>query len=133
MHPAVNPADGTPYSGTSCPLGNGPPKLGRHLAWRHGHVSGLSQDGSKDPRRYGDDMPNLNLGQRVILVVALGAVCVAVDGFATPRFSGWFAYAPNSGDVFDPDARAKLKVLGLRLALTFAWATSSFFLLRSPK
>ncbi len=84
-------------------------------------------------RRYGDDVRNLNLWQRVVLVVALGAVCVAVDGFAAPRSSGWFGYAPNTGVVFDPDAGGKLKVLGLRLALTLAWATSSFFLLRSPK
>lgn len=85
------------------------------------------------PRRYRDDVRHLNLSQRVVLVVALAALCVAVDGFAASRPSGWFAYAPNTGEVFDPDGGRKLKLLGMRFALMVAWATSSLFLLRSPK
>lgn len=78
-------------------------------------------------------MRNLNLAQRVVLVVALGAVCLAVDGFVATRPAGWFAYARNTGELSVAYGGGSLKVLGVRLALTLAWATSSFFLLRSPK
>lgn len=129
---AKAPGIGTSGSVTG-PMARPPPSTTTLPPGRHGSCSPCRMTVQRIRRRYGDDVRTLNLGQRVILVVALGAVCVAVDGFVAPRSSGWFGYAPNTGVVFDPDAGGKLKVLGVRLALTLAWTSSSFFLLRSPK
>ena len=77
-------------------------------------------------------MRNLNHAQRVVLVVALAALCVAIDGYVASRSSAWFGYAPNTGAVFDPDG-GKTRVLVVRVALAVAWAAAGVVILRSPK
>jgi hypothetical protein len=92
----------------------------------------IARSGLRPGNRYVAVVRNLNFAQRVVLVVALAAVCVAIDGYVASRSSAWFGYAPNTGAVFDPDG-GKAKVLGVRLALAVAWAAVSILLLRSSK
>ena len=47
-------------------------------------------------------MRKLNFSQRVVLVVALGFVCLAVEAYLRPGLTGWFAYAPNTGETYVP-------------------------------
>jgi len=75
---------------------------------------------------------NLNLAQRVVLVVGLAALCVAIDGYFATRSSGWFGYAPNTDVVFEPDG-GKTRLLVVRAALAVAWAAAGLVILRSPK
>lgn len=73
---------------------------------------------------------NLNLAQRVVLVIALAVLCVAVDGYVASGSSSWFGYAPNTGAVFNPGKKGRLLVV--RAALAVAWAVAGVVLLRSP-
>lgn len=78
-------------------------------------------------------MRKLNVPQRVVVVVALGFVCLGTDAYMTPRSSGgWFAYAPNTDVVYAPGG-AGAGHLALRVLLAVAWATASVFILRTPK
>jgi hypothetical protein len=71
----------------------------------------------------------LNRAQRVIIVVALGAIAVACDAAVGARTDGWFGYAPNTGIVYDPRPSPLLR-LGLRCVLAAVWAAISIVLLR---
>lgn len=77
-------------------------------------------------------MRKLNFSQRVVLVVALGFVCLAVEAYLRPAFSGWFAYAPNTGDTYVPDEGRGVH-LALRVFLAAAWAVGCGLILRRPK
>ena len=76
-------------------------------------------------------MRNLGLPQRVVLVVALGLVCIAIDSYAHTRAGGWFAYTVGTQVYASNDNR--LRQLVLRLVLVGLWTTGGVLLLRSPK
>jgi heme/copper-type cytochrome/quinol oxidase subunit 1 len=73
----------------------------------------------------------LNLVQRVLLVVALGAALLAVDTAIAGNHSGWFGYAPNSGVSFDPEGLSPIFLLVVRILLISIWTATALWLLRT--
>jgi uncharacterized membrane protein YciS (DUF1049 family) len=82
----------------------------------------------------------LNLGQRVVIVVALGVVLVLVGRYLTAPvpFTGWIAYAPLTASTLPGRLFAARDGLGhianffVWLGLVLAWCAASLALLRTP-
>lgn len=78
----------------------------------------------------------LNMAQRVVVVVALGLAMGIVASYLTSlgTRTGWYAYAPLSGQSFQPQgagAPAWLRLI-IWLAATCVWALASLAILRRP-
>jgi hypothetical protein len=71
----------------------------------------------------------LNPAQRVVIVVALGAIAVACDAAVGAPRGGWFGYAPNTSIVYEPGISALVRLV-LRCVLAAVWAVISIVLLR---
>lgn|GEM_PF-3485755 len=86
-------------------------------------------------------MGGWNLAQRVVGVVALGAVLWLVGAYLTAPvpFTGWVAYAPLSSGplrsqlVVARDGLVPLGNLFVWLGLVLAWLAGSLFVLRSGR
>jgi heme/copper-type cytochrome/quinol oxidase subunit 1 len=85
-------------------------------------------------------VPHLNLGQRIVLVIALAGVLYIVGSYVTSigqRF-GWVGYAPLSSQGYAPLTTGSFSGLHpwvrlvVWLGLTVIWAGCSVALLRSP-
>jgi hypothetical protein len=72
----------------------------------------------------------VNRDQRVVLVVAAAALCVAIDHATTRASEGWFGYAPGTGEVFRPGLEGG-QLLLIRAVLVIAWTLVSLRLLRT--
>lgn len=80
----------------------------------------------------------LSFAQRVVAVVAFGAMCLATGGFVAATYGphqavafGWTAYAPLSRVTFDGPAPRPLdsaEVLGVWLGLAALWCVVSMLL-----
>jgi len=78
-------------------------------------------------------MDRLSMAQRVVVVVALGLALGIVASYLTSlRRTGWYAYAPLSGQVFQPQGTGEPGWLRLIiwLAATSLWALTSVRMLR---
>jgi heme/copper-type cytochrome/quinol oxidase subunit 1 len=78
-------------------------------------------------------MHRLNMAQRFVVVVALGLALGIVASYLTSlRRTGWYAYAPLSGQVFQPQGSGEPGWLRLIiwLAATSLWALASLRALR---
>lgn len=80
---------------------------------------------------------DLNLGQRIILIVALAAVLRTIGVYATTGANGrdgWFAYAPNTQVTLVPDRGLDgLPAALLWMTLIVAWALVGVWLLGQPR
>jgi heme/copper-type cytochrome/quinol oxidase subunit 1 len=79
----------------------------------------------------------LNTAQRVVVVVALGFVLGIVGSYLTNlgSRSGWYAYAPLSGQVFQPSGIGEpgwLRLIIWLAAITL-WAFASVRVLRQSQ
>ncbi len=76
----------------------------------------------------------LSAAQRVVVVVALGAAMGIVASYLTSAGTrtGWYAYAPLSGQVFQPQGIGEAGWLRLViwLAAISVWAVASLIVLR---
>ena len=88
----------------------------------------------------------MNLGQRIILVIALAIALFAVAGAANLLMldrvdAGWFAYAPNTGATLSPSQtdsyfavatdRSIIEQSAVWLLALATWAGASLWLLRT--
>ena len=83
-------------------------------------------------------LDRLNLGQRIIIVIALGGLMywlgIWISTLSKPAAFGWVAYAPLSGSTFPPIGGLTPRwTLLMWAGLTLAWAGLSLAVLRSPK
>lgn len=81
---------------------------------------------------------SLNLGQRIVLVVALAAALRTVGTFMVNRRDGggWFSYAPLSDVPIYPAADSgwhPVQAAVLWIALIALWAAASVWLLGPPR
>jgi heme/copper-type cytochrome/quinol oxidase subunit 1 len=82
-------------------------------------------------------LAKLSMGQRVVIVVALGAITFFLGEWITAvtTFTGWIAYAPLSGassNVHHRDLTFGWVIL-IWIGLTIAWAVLSSIVLHRPK
>lgn len=86
----------------------------------------------------------MNDRQRTVLVVALGlalfVVAASINGrLGRPSGGGWFAYAPNTGVVFDPadpplsSSADRWRRAGISLGAIATWGAASLWILRRPR
>jgi hypothetical protein len=72
----------------------------------------------------------LNLGQRIVLVIAWGAALHAVAAYVIDdRRGGWFGYAPNTQIVFDPGGLSSGMRTVIRIGLVLLWTAVALWLL----
>ncbi len=78
---------------------------------------------------------SLNLGQRVVLIVAWAGILRAagshIVGPSGPFADDWFAYAPNTQETFVPPGLGSFGSALVWMALTVVWAAFSAWLLKS--
>ena len=77
-------------------------------------------------------LSSLNLGQRIVLVVALGGVLRAIGVYILIRHmppAGWFNYAPLSATGFGRGLYSPLASMLVVVVLTIVWASASVWLL----
>jgi hypothetical protein len=76
---------------------------------------------------------DLNLGQRLVLVVALGVVLRLIGTYIVTKGNGpsdgWFGYAPGTDVIFRDDRLGPGATVLVWVALTAVWATASLWLL----
>jgi hypothetical protein len=81
----------------------------------------------------------VNRAQRIVVVIALGVVLIAVAGTVTlvmdDGTAGWFAYAPNTGVIFDDasplaDDGDLWRRAGVWAVTAGLWALGSLWVLR---
>lgn len=81
-------------------------------------------------------MDRLSMAQRVVVVVALGLALGLVASYLTGlgTRTGWYAYAPLAGQLFQPQGIGEPGWLRLIiwLAAISLWALTSVRLLREP-
>jgi cytochrome bd-type quinol oxidase subunit 1 len=75
----------------------------------------------------------LPLRQRVVLVIALGALLQVLGGWVTDRGGriGWFGYAPVTGAVVGPGTMSHGVADLVYVGLIVVWAAVALWLLRS--
>ena len=79
-------------------------------------------------------LSSLNLGQRIVLIVALGGVLRAVGVYILVRHvpaGGWFNYTPLTATGLGRGLYSPLASMLVVVALTTVWAGASVWLLGS--